>query len=526
MSLARSLLKFLAARFHIPPDALDYFFASARIGRGAETTLPFPAELIPIGARLVLRGWHNNEFFQTNRDWILPYWAERQFDPRDIAFIPSGFNLYTINHTHRDWTMIGNPRRAREALVDPRGLVTPWFDGWSLDVWIEVNGKLFAPSRLANDQITQSLHENLPIVVTTFRANDVRVRLDAFAIEHDTREFIIEQITIENTSRLTHHATLYLALRPFNPEGVALIHDIEFQVSSSKFDVDATRNTQYAVLINHAPAVFLPQPDAIACHDFREGDVALALPHLNGNTRAHCDAGLATAVAAYRIELDAGQSTMLTALMPMEREELDEDEEFQVSGFKFDVLSAREQTITLWREQCARGIRIRVPDEKLQAAFDANKAYLLLFHDGDSITPGPLTYHQFWFRDAAYLLNALDKMGYHDEARAVIEKFPRRVGKDGYAQATEGEWDSNGAAIWTMVEHARLSGDTSLLARDYWTLLRLASWINTKRRQTADRRPPKSRGGLPSAVGGHRSPHAGLLPPGPSAEHLGPVSYT
>ncbi len=146
---------------------------------------------------------------------------------------------------------------------------------------------------------------------------------------------------------------------------------------------------------------------------------------------------------------------------------------------------------------------MRLPDEKLQAAFDANKAYLLLLHDGDSITPGPWTYHQFWLRDAAYMLNALDKLGYHDEARQVIEKIPRRLQKDGYLQATEGEWDSNGAALWSMVEHARLTGDKELLVKQYWQMLRMASWINSKRRKTKN----------------------GLLPPGMSAEHLGPSDY-
>jgi len=509
MSITQSLVKFLAARFHIPPDALDYFFASSHIGRGAETALPYPAELISMGARLFTRGWLNNKFFPTNRDWILPYWAERQFDPTDPGFIPRGLNIHTINYTHRDWTMIGNPQRKREAIVDPRGWVTPWFDGWSLDVWLEVDDKLFAPSRLADSEIEQSLRENLPIVVTTFRAGDWRVRLESFCIEQDAREFVVEQISVENLSHAQQHATLYLAVRPLNPEGVGLVNDIVI-ASGAKQSPYTT-----AILINRAPGVFLPQPDAVACSDFDGGDVALVLPKLNGKTRAHCDAGLATAVAAYHIELGANENKTITALMPMEREELDEDEspnyKLPITNYKSDL---RSETISIWREQMARGMRVRLPDEQLQNAFDANKAFLLLLHDGESITPGPWLYHQFWFRDAAYMLNALDKLGYHDESQQVIERFGRRLQKDGYMRATEGEWDSNGAAIWSMVEHARLSGDKNLLSGNYWGLLRMASWINSKRQKSKDKSQKSD-----------RVPHYGLLPPGPSAEHLGPSDY-
>lgn len=510
MSITQSILKFMAARLHVPADTLDYLIASSQVGRQAETRLPFPAELIPIGARLVLRGWHNNKFLPTNRDWILPYWAERQFDPTDVSFIPRGFNLYTMNYTHRDWTMIGNPARAREAVVDPRGWVTPWFDGWSLDVWLQVEGQLYAPSRLAEAEIEQSLYENLPIVVTIFRAGDLRVRLEAFAVEQDANEFVVEQITLENLSRTTQQATLYLAVRPLNPEGVSLIKDIEFVAPAGR-----PQASPLQILINHAPGVFLPQPDAVACSNFEGGDVALALPNLNGKTKIACDAGLANAVAAYRIELDAGTSQTLTARMPMTCEEIDEAE---ILNSKFPPLNSqtglRDQTISTWREQMSRGMKIRLPDEKLQAAFDANKAYLLLLHDGDTITPGPWTYHQFWLRDAAYLLNALDKLGYHAQAQQIIEKIPRRLQKDGYLQATEGEWDSNGAALWSMVEHACLTGNRELLARHYWSMLRMASWINSKRQKTKNVKRKAD-----------CQPHFGLLPPGPSAEHLGPSDY-
>lgn len=522
MSLSQRLLKFIAARFHVPPDALDYFFASQHIGRGAATALPYPAELIPIGARLVSRGWLNHKFFPSHRDWILPYWAEQQFDPRNRAFIPSGFDLFTINYTHRDWTMIGNLRRAREAIVDPRGLVTPWFDGWSLDVWVEIDGKLFAPSCLPDADVEQSLHENLPIVVTKYRAGDVKVELEAFAAESNERAWVVENIAITNSSA-AKRVTVYLAFRPFNPEGVSLINQISLPREEAN-------DSWVGVRINSALAAIIPPPNAFAASTFEQGDIAHA-SRLSSTDATHArdESGLATAVATYHLDLESNERKTISALMPMTREEIQEDDPSPLASLQLpSPTDLRLGTISTWHAKLSHGMRVQLPDENLTNAFEANKAYLLLLHDGDTITPGPFTYHQFWMRDAAYLLNALDKLGYHEETRAVIEKFHKRIQKDGYVRSTEGEWDSNGAAIWTMVEHARLTGNNELLMLNYWSLLRMASWINSKRRQTkmSLRGAPEGlRSNLQSPSGHNQIPHLGLLPPGPSAEHLGSTDY-
>ncbi|HEX7576860.1 MAG TPA: hypothetical protein VF430_02355, partial [Verrucomicrobiae bacterium] len=284
----------------------------------------------------------------------------------------------------------------------------------------------------------------------------------------------------------------------FNPEGVSLVKRLDYRAG--------------AVFINGALGARLPAPDAIACSNFEGGDVALALPLVaqNGKTHSECPVGLANGLAAYHLELAPGESRTLAVQMPMKPEPRDDDDPTPLPSVA-PAGELRTAAVSTWREKLARGMRVQLPDEKLQSAFDANKAFLLLLHDGESITPGPFTYHQFWFRDAAYLLNALDKLGYHDESRVVLERYAKRLEKDGYLRATEGEWDSNGAAIWTMVENARLTGDKNLLSGNYWSLLRMAAWIHSKRQRSKDK--------------GAKSPHFGLLPPGPSAEHLGPNDY-
>lgn len=518
MSLAQRLLKFIAALppWRIPPDALDYLFASAHVGHGAQTLLPYPAELIPIGARLVLRGWLNHKFFPSHRDWILAYWAEQQFDPRSDAFTPYGFDLYTINYTHRDWTMIGNLSREREAIVDPRGLVTPWFDGWSLDVWIEQDGKFFAPSRLPEEDTDQSLHENLPIVITRYRAGDIQVELEAFAAESNESEWVVENVAVTNSSSAARRVTVYLAFRPFNPEGVSLIKNVGLLARSSMARVGIAPGAKQVkgvgVEVNHALAAIIPAPAAFAASTLERGDIAHARAATDNTPSATDPAGLATAIASYELELAPNERRVISALMPMQGEEIQEDDPSPLTSGQFPTpAELRLQTISTWRDKLPRGMRVRLPDEKLSNAFETNKAFLLLLHDRSTITAGPFTYHQFWMRDAAYLLNALDKLGYHDETRAVIERFHKRIQKDGYVRSTEGEWDSNGAAIWTMLEHARLSGDTELLMANYWSILRMASWIHSTTRK--------------SKLKNLKPELSGLLPSGPSAEHLGPADH-
>ena len=52
-----------------------------------------PTELLRSGAILQARGLMNSQAIQHNMDWIWPYWVERQFDPKDDAFIPRAFNV-------------------------------------------------------------------------------------------------------------------------------------------------------------------------------------------------------------------------------------------------------------------------------------------------------------------------------------------------------------------------------------------------------------------------------------------------
>ncbi len=129
------------------PDPISLLSSLRRFAQPSDLTAP--KELLRAGAVLQSKGLINSQAIQHNMDWVWPYWVERQFDPKDESFLPRAFNVSHLNLTHRNWTAVGVPDSTELSLVDPRGLVTPFFDGWSLDQWVMTQeGFYLIPSRL------------------------------------------------------------------------------------------------------------------------------------------------------------------------------------------------------------------------------------------------------------------------------------------------------------------------------------------------------------------------------------------
>ena len=144
--------RFIVRRVASAHGMLDPVNVLARLQRFAEPSeVAAPLELLRAGVVFHARGLMNSAVIQHNLDWIWPYWVERQFDPHDDAFIPRAFSITHVNLTHRNWTAVGQPDCDHLPIVDPRGLVTPFWDGWSLDAWIvAADGRRLIPSQLPN----------------------------------------------------------------------------------------------------------------------------------------------------------------------------------------------------------------------------------------------------------------------------------------------------------------------------------------------------------------------------------------
>src|SRR3954447_21262468 len=292
------LLRRAMGRLWCTDDILRHASTFQRLGETVEVQLP--GELLPIGARTVFRSVRTRAAAQLGSDWVWPWWLERQLDPRSAAFVPRGHLPVLTNVTQRNWTTVANLASPFKAIVDQRGLVTPWFDGWSLDWWIGADDRWHFPSQEGG--VRQSLVGDGPVVETSMRipGGDAVQRVYAIATNEDL-------VVVEIENRSPSPMAVALAVRPYNPEGLAVVERIAL--------------LDRAVTVDGRPAMlFGERPSRMAGSTFHDGDCArLVTAGLAGDSlpaNLHCDAGLASAAFLFPL---AHTATMRVAL-PMTAE--------------------------------------------------------------------------------------------------------------------------------------------------------------------------------------------------------------
>jgi len=435
-----------------------------------------PIELLRAGMLFHARGLVNTKAIQNNLDWIWPYWVERQFNPADESFIPRAFSFSHINLTHRNWTAVGLPDVPFYPIVDPRGLVTPLFDGWSIDFWlVQPNGAILVPARLKTFSQTLTCDDTLHVrSVGTWDAASLET--DVALTVHNAEPHC--SVVVQSSGQAAGYVGV--SLRPYNPEGISFLEKVAVTADDGGWLVNGRH-----------PVLFDRQPQRIILSTYKDGDASQRLNESIHETAVSCGVGMATAVALFP----------LASLR---------DHPLEIRTPIYNELEPKKRpTITkpvAWEDALGAFSTLRIGDAQIQRLFDLAVANLVL-HAPDEVYPGPYTYKRFWFRDAAFILHAILALGDVERTRRALKQFAPRQRHDGYFLSQEGEWDSNGEAIWTYYRFQQLTGEP---LPDAWldAIAKGARWIIKKR--------------LPADSG---LPEAGLLPAGFSAEHLGPNDF-
>ncbi|MEQ9209488.1 MAG: hypothetical protein RLN96_06560, partial [Pseudomonadales bacterium] len=193
-----------------------------------------PIELLRAGVQFHARGLLNTRAIQTNLDWVWPYWVERQFNPKDPSFMPRAFSFSHVNLTHRNWTAVGLPDVPVYPLVDPRGLVTPLYDGWSLDTWMVDGQDSLLPAKLETVEQKLEFEPNLAVVTRAWNGSmslESRVEMQLDKTGKPELQMHL-RASGPDTSRMI------VAIRPYNPEGIQFIERIHYESDANTLVVN------------------------------------------------------------------------------------------------------------------------------------------------------------------------------------------------------------------------------------------------------------------------------------------------
>ncbi|CAB4616485.1 unannotated protein [freshwater metagenome] len=377
-------------------------------------------------------------------DRLFPWWLERQLDPSSPDAIPGpgGFR----NSTHRNWALLGTVGGPERAVIDPRGLITPVFGGWSLDWWVGADDAWHLPSRTHG--MRQALVEDSPVVETTMRIPSGELVHRAWAVAAGGGVPSGGAVIVELTNSSPVPVALALAIRPFGPTGIVPI---------SAIDLDGT-----SVIVDGRVAMILPKlPSRHATGSERTGDSLR--PTLDGTATnawpvggVTCESGSASATMIFPLP----HTATLRVMLPLVPEAASSGTTAVATTVEPAAAPESARVISGWEAQSRRAPRLEFPDRKFSPALVSSQRFALLHAAGDdagSWPPAPVG-----GLDTTEICVALDQHGFHLEAERILLGFADRQRLDGMFEGEADRTDSPGAWLHAVAEHIRLSGDPSI----------------------------------------------------------------
>ena len=484
-----------------------------------------PVTLSTNGETLVSGTDYINRLAALSPDAILPGWARGQ---------------------DRAWTVTGVPQGPAAAVVGTDGTVAPHASAFNLTWWVydPATGKVIAPENVPVEQRLQDGYQPTPI--TIWREDGLegestalvsmtsmssggglgqRLRRIIGLAAGNSEPALLYRVRLTSAAEAPRRLVVVVALRPYGPNGPS---GQTRWIGSVDGNGDTVRvNGQLALIARTTPAGF--GAASLAGRDLSEYVRAGEFPVAGSLTDPQ---GLATIGLEYPVTVQAGQPLDLTFALPLAPtaplappssalasasalSDAIRAAAFRALDFDAEALRVRAD----WQSRLQR-VSLNLPDIRYSHAFYASIGYLLANMRGDVITSGPFAHHAMWYRDAAYVLPALYKAGVAGVGPATVERltkgmmpsgeFPAALEIDGRPRWNERhEWDAQGQYIYIVAESYRMSGDRARLDAAYPTVVRAADFIvelSARSRTSAN----------------EGTPLYGLLPPGDSAEDLGP----
>lgn len=189
-------------------------------------------------------------------------------------------------------------------------------------------------------------------------------------------------------------------------------------------------------------------------------------------------------IIQYKFILEKNEEAVLKFKFPYLAKRVS-DEEYNTLK-KADYETLKNKTELFWNDILDKGIKITVPEEKVNNTFKANLIYDLIarekIDDNYVQKVNHFQYDAFWLRDASFVARMYDVSGYHQIAKEVLEFFTKWQTDDGNFVSQGGQYDGWGQVMWAYGQHFEITNDTAFAEWAYPQMKKAFHWLKNIRK--------------------------------------------
>jgi hypothetical protein len=351
------------------------------------------------------------------RDWVLPYWYQRQNDPYSPAYTIGGNDFRNLSF--RNWTTIRLKSVKRTLNIDRFGVVYFPEIRVSLEFWVYSDQQLYTPTNF--DGIIQQMSKEGTI--RTVCSYDHCRHFVTVLSYHENFEHISCKIGLFGPREDTlKYRALYCVIRPYDYNGLSAIYHLEYRDNF--------------LWVNHRRLLFFEkEPKHCYFTNGIYGDVTKYLQAGSGNTEILTPEGMGTGLVGFS-GLQAELSE-INLFFPINQRSL--------GRRKYSVQ-------TLITPDISDSLNQISSDTALDQLLSENLRYLKGLNCSFNI----------------YQILALNRFSDGSQSRLYLKECMKKVAWDGSLQARS---LSQEQLIWGVGDYYRLMMDSAFIEK-YWTLLK------------------------------------------------------
>lgn len=364
-----------------------------------------------------------------------------------------------LKHTEWIWNrgdthvILGEPGspEAFKTPVEPGNSFSPGPGTYGVSSWIYTDGMLHTPEERPLEELEWSFEQGfIPVLKATWEAGNVRIESKLFTEKEEECYQDYYTVTLTNLGEAQCKADFYLVIRSFGASGGP---------------IGSLKGEKGTILINGAKMVVCEEDfdgfGAVSYEKSKEDiSVFLKRGELPKEKEIEDPSTWASGAARYEMKLNRGESRTLSFgfLLHRDKELNDWKEEW---GRPLGIEEKCRDFSERWRSSFK--IRLNLPDRRYSDAMLCQLTHLYMFTVDHSVRITPVSYPLWWLRDGAYVLNALNRGGFHEFAKKACREIAKKDAFGGFG--SEGDGPSDG--IWILSEHYLLTRDKEYLREIY-----------------------------------------------------------